>query len=161
MGSHDLNPVLPWEQALRRSPGKRISDNAVRVMVRFSPSLDYLNIAGSKSVVSCHLNATVAVKKKFSFHFHFMAVQRCNHYCTIYVLLPYRFVICNNTFRAIPFRSTERSVPFFDPVPFFHMCKFEQQSVIFGEIQRYGVQQLQETENPVFLFPGIQATDYY
>ena len=106
MGSHDLNPVLPWEQVLRRSPGKRISDNAVRVMVRFSPSLDYLNIAGSKSVVSCHLNATVAVKKKFSFHFHFKAVQRCNHYRTIYVLLPFRFVLLNVPFRSlIPFHS--------------------------------------------------------
>ena len=112
-------------------------------------------------MVSCHLNATVAVKKNFPFRFRFMAVQWCNRYRTIYVLLLYHFVICNNTFRAVPFRSTEHSVPFFDPVPFFHTCKFEQQSVIFGELQRYGVQQLQGTENPVFLFPEIQATDYY
>ena len=63
---------------------------------------------------------TVAVKKKFPFRFRFTAVQRYNRYRTVYVLL--RFVVCNNTCRAIPF---------FDPVPFFHMCKFEQQSVIF------------------------------
>ena len=33
MGSHDLNQVLPWEQALRRLPGKGISDTVVRVEV--------------------------------------------------------------------------------------------------------------------------------
>ena len=33
VGSHNLNQVLPWEQALRRLPGKGISDTVVRVEV--------------------------------------------------------------------------------------------------------------------------------
>ena len=33
VGSHNLNQVLPWEQALRRLPGKGISGTVVRVEV--------------------------------------------------------------------------------------------------------------------------------